>query len=174
MSTGTSFPEGVKSASVAGRGIFAVLSSRWTPFSSEDKLTAKRTGPRMAGQILHLLRDKGERHASILSVCFASSRFLSLLHGSFIRLCPIRLYARSCQWRPLALAICWQRRAFTRQPAHRVYRDHARPARPSLQPTLAHGRRHAEIRPRGRRKRFRRRSTLVAGWQIVRLSGAPR
>src|SRR6266481_1759546 len=174
MSTGTSFPEGVKSASVAGRGLFAVLSSSWTPSSSEDKLTAKRTGPRMAGQIVNLLRDKGERHASILAVCFASSRFLSLLRGSLIRLCPIRLHARSCQRRPLALALRWQRRTVARQPAHRLYRDHARPARPPLRPTLDRGCRHAEIRPRGRRKRFRWRSTVVAGWQMVRLSGPPR
>src|SRR6266550_4406060 len=147
MSTGTSFPERVKSAEA---GFFAFLFSRWTPSSSEDKLTAKRTGPRMAGQIVHLLRDKGERHASILAVCFASSRFLSLLHRSFIRLCSIRLYARSCQWRPFTLALCWQRRAVTGRPAHRLHRDHARPARPSLRPTLAHGRGHAEIRARGR------------------------
>src|SRR5260370_39233868 len=174
MSTGTSFPEPVKPASVPEAGQLRSLSSSWTPSSSEDKLTAKRTGPRMAGQIVNLLRDKGERHASILAVCFASSRFLSLLQGSFKRLCSIRLCARSCQWRPVALALCWQRRTVTRQPAHRLYRDHARSARPPLRPTLDHGCRHAEIRPRGRRKRFRQRPTLVAGWQIVRLSVAPR
>src|SRR6266849_9438640 len=130
MSTGTSFPEPVKPASVPEAGQLRSLSSSWTPSSSEDKLTAKRTGPRMAGQIVNLLRDKGERHASILAVCFASSRFLSLLRGSLIRLCPIRLHARSCQRRPLALALRWQRRTVARQPAHRLYRDHARPARP--------------------------------------------
>src|ERR1700687_1003678 len=164
----------VKSASVARGRASSPFAHRWTPSSSEDKLTAKRTGPRMAGQIVHLLRDKGERHVSILAVCFASSRFLSLLHGSFIRLCSIRLYARSYQWRPFTLALRWQRRTVTRQPAHRLYRDHARSARPPLRPTLDHGCRPAEIRPRGRRKRFRRRSTVVAGWQIVRFSGAPR
>src|SRR5260370_21058502 len=125
------FRNAFKSASVARGRASSQSSSRAGHLppqktSSEDKLTAKPTGPRMAGQIVHLLRDKGERHASILAVCFASSRFLSLLHGSFKRLCSIRLCARSCQWRPVALALCWQRRTVTRQPTHRLYSDHAR------------------------------------------------
>src|SRR6266403_3275994 len=108
MSTGTSFPEGVKSASVAGRGLFAVLSSRWTPSSSEDKLTAKRTGPRMAGQIVHLLQRQGRAPCvdtcslfcfEPVSVFVARQPYSSLLHQAPRKVLPAAT-SRACA--PLA------------------------------------------------------------------------
>src|SRR2546426_5332338 len=115
----------------------------------------------------------GEFHASILAACFTSSQFLALLHGGSTRVCSIKRCTRSCQQRPFTLALGWKRRVVARWPAHRLYRDHARSARPPLRPALDHGCGHAEIRPRGWRKRFRRQSTVVTGWQVVRVSGAP-
>src|SRR5882672_513804 len=104
MSTGTSFPEGVESASVAGRGLFAVLSWRWTPFSSEDKLTAKRTGPRMAGQILVPTERQGRAPCVYtfslfcfepVSVFVARQLYSSLPHQALRKVLPVAT-SRAC------------------------------------------------------------------------------
>src|SRR5713101_98133 len=114
----------------------------------------------------------GELDAPAIALDFTASWSLLLIFIRSARLSPIRRRPGFEQRRSFALALRWQRRAVTRRTADRLYRDHARSAGPSLRPTLDHGCCHAEIRPRGRRKRFRWRPAVVTGRQMVRVSGA--
>src|SRR5882762_3699738 len=129
--------------------------------------------PTMAGLIYVAIQPKGEFHAQSPEVCFLCRhtvhivRLYGALWGSLWR------GTRTYQQRAFTLALGWQRRAVTRRPSHRLHRDHARSTRPPLRPTLDHGCPRAEIGPRRRRKRFRRRSAVVAGRQMVCVSGQP-